>query len=135
MPETLNPGSGRPPRGENGNPLQYSCLGNLMDRGAWWVIVHGVAKSWMPEQLSTHAEYNHGREGTQRQGRKSQKKPRIRITISLGYVANIGTPTSGEKLTVGFPQAYRPQACWKQVIDNVDSQLSHHQPVRRMSSS
>ena len=30
----------------NGNPLQYSCLGNPMDRGAWWVKVHGVAKSW-----------------------------------------------------------------------------------------
>ena len=29
----------------NGNPLQHSCLGNSMDRGAWWAIVHGVAKS------------------------------------------------------------------------------------------
>ena len=29
----------------NGNPLQYSCLENSMDRGAWWAIVHGVAKS------------------------------------------------------------------------------------------
>ena len=29
----------------NGNPLQYSCLENPMDRGAWWVTVHGVAKS------------------------------------------------------------------------------------------
>ena len=28
----------------NGNPLQYSCLGNLMDNGAWWTIVHGVVK-------------------------------------------------------------------------------------------
>ena len=31
---------------ENGNPLQYSCLENPMDRGAWWTIVYGVAKSW-----------------------------------------------------------------------------------------
>ena len=30
----------------NGNPLQYSCLENSMDRGAWWATVHGVAKSW-----------------------------------------------------------------------------------------
>ena len=30
----------------NGNPLQYSCLGNSMDRGAWQATVHGVAKSW-----------------------------------------------------------------------------------------
>jgi len=37
----------------NGNPLQYSCLGNPMDRGASWSIVHGVTKSWI--QLSVHA--------------------------------------------------------------------------------
>ena len=30
----------------NGNPLQYSCLGNPMDRGSWWAIVHGVSKNW-----------------------------------------------------------------------------------------
>ena len=30
----------------NGNPLQYSCLENFMDRGAWWVTVHGVTKGW-----------------------------------------------------------------------------------------
>ena len=30
----------------NGNPLQYSCLGNPMDRGAWWATVHGVIKNW-----------------------------------------------------------------------------------------
>ena len=39
------PGSGRSPGEENGNPLQDSCLGNPMDRGAWWTTVHGVAKS------------------------------------------------------------------------------------------
>ena len=37
------PGLGRSPGEGNGNPLQYSCLDNPMDRGAWWVIVHGVA--------------------------------------------------------------------------------------------
>ena len=41
----LIPGSGRSPE-ENGNPLQYSCLENPMDRGAWLATVHGVAKSW-----------------------------------------------------------------------------------------
>ena len=40
----LNPGLGRSPGEGNGNSLQYSCLGNLMDRGAWWAIVHGVAR-------------------------------------------------------------------------------------------
>ena len=38
------PGSGRSPGEENGNLLQYSCLGNPMDRGAWQAIVHGVTK-------------------------------------------------------------------------------------------
>ena len=39
------PGSGRSPGGRHGNPIQYSCLENPMDRGAWWATVHGVAKS------------------------------------------------------------------------------------------
>ena len=43
---TFIPGSGRYPGGGNGNLLQYSCLGNPMDRGAWGATVHGVAKSW-----------------------------------------------------------------------------------------
>ena len=38
------PGSERSPGGGNGNPLQYSYLGNPMDRGTWWAAVHGVAK-------------------------------------------------------------------------------------------
>ena len=39
-------GSGRSPREGNGNSLQYSCLENPMDNGAWRATVHGVAKSW-----------------------------------------------------------------------------------------
>ena len=39
------PGSGRSPGEGNGNPLQYSCLKNSMDRGAYWATVHGVTKS------------------------------------------------------------------------------------------
>ena len=42
-----NPGPRRSPGGGNGNPLQYSCLENLMDRGAWRATVHRVAKSRM----------------------------------------------------------------------------------------
>ena len=41
----LVPGSGRSPGEGNGNPLQYSCLRNPMDRGAWWATIHRVAKS------------------------------------------------------------------------------------------
>ena len=48
----LIPGWGRSPGGGHGNPLQYSCLENPMDRGAWWATIHEVAKS--QTQLSTH---------------------------------------------------------------------------------
>ena len=40
------PRSGRPPGVGNGNPLQYACLKNPMDRGAWRATVHGTVKSW-----------------------------------------------------------------------------------------
>ena len=42
----LIPGLGRPSGEGNGYPLQYSCLENSMDRGAWQVTVHGITKSW-----------------------------------------------------------------------------------------
>ena len=49
------PGSGRSPRGGQGNSLQCSCLENPMDREAWQAIVHRFAKSWTPlQQLSMH---------------------------------------------------------------------------------
>ena len=48
-------GLGRSPGEGNGYPLQYSCLGNSMDRGSWWATVHGVSKSWTGlKQLSIH---------------------------------------------------------------------------------
>ena len=63
------PGSGRSPGGGHGNPLQYSCLGNLMDRGAWWATVDGVAQSWTRlKPLSRQA-------GTLEQGQQAGKSP------------------------------------------------------------
>ena len=47
------PGLGRSPGGENGNPLQYSCLENSMDRRAWWAAVHGVEKSQTGQRLNS----------------------------------------------------------------------------------
>ena len=48
------PGLRRSPGEGHGNPLQYSCLENPMDRGAWGIIVYRVAESNVTEQLSTH---------------------------------------------------------------------------------
>ena len=45
---------GRSPGEGNGNPLQYSCLRNLVDRGARWATVHGAAKSWIWSRDGTH---------------------------------------------------------------------------------
>ena len=54
------PGSGRSPGGGRGNTLQYSCLGNPMDRGAWQATVHGVAKSRTRlKRLSMRAAHTH----------------------------------------------------------------------------
>ena len=54
---SLIPGSGRSPEGEYGNPLQYSCLENPMDREAWQATVHRVTKNLTrPKQLSTHTQ-------------------------------------------------------------------------------
>ena len=46
----LIPGLGRSPRERNGNPLQYSCLENPMDRGAWWATVQGSKQSDTTEE-------------------------------------------------------------------------------------
>ena len=50
------PGLGRSSEVQNGNLLQYSCLENSMDRGAWWATVHGVAKSQI--RLNTHTYHS-----------------------------------------------------------------------------
>ena len=52
---SLIPGLGKSPGEGNGNPLQYSCLDNSMDRGAWWATVYGVAKrqTWLSDKQWT----------------------------------------------------------------------------------
>ena len=46
MPVQSSPGLARFSGGGHGNPFQYYCLGNPMNRGAWWATVHGVTKNW-----------------------------------------------------------------------------------------
>ena len=53
----LIPGLGRSPGGGNGNPLQYSCLGNSMDRGAWQATVQGVTKNQTHFNILLSTEY------------------------------------------------------------------------------
>ena len=69
------PGSGRSPKDGNGNPLQYSCLENVMDRGAWRAIVCGVEKSWARQSDWTHTHTHTECYLWQR--------PRGRVTIEL----------------------------------------------------
>ena len=52
------PGLGKSPGEGNGYLLHYSCLENLMDREAWWTIVHGVKKSWTKSYPSLHLTQN-----------------------------------------------------------------------------
>ena len=51
----LIPGSGRSPGGGHGNPLQYSCLENPMDRGTWWATVHGGHKKSDTREVTYHS--------------------------------------------------------------------------------
>ena len=53
------PGSGSSYGGGNGNPLQYSCLENPMDRGAWWATVHRITKNQTRLKQHTHTEHTH----------------------------------------------------------------------------
>ena len=56
---SLIPVLGRSLGGGHGNPLQYSCLGNPMDRGAWWTIVHGVTESNTTEETQHTHTHSH----------------------------------------------------------------------------
>ena len=52
-------GSGRSPGIEKGNPLQYSCMGNPMDREAWWAMVHGATKRQATTEPTEHTKHTH----------------------------------------------------------------------------
>ena len=56
---SLIAGSGRSPGERNGNPLQYSCLENPVDRGAWWATVHGIARDRHDLVTKPSLKYQH----------------------------------------------------------------------------
>ena len=97
------PGSGRSPEVGNGNPLQYFCLGNPTDRGAWGATVHGVAKSWT--QLSTQ----HTRENKIKDCRKLGKLAVLFPTVAQQVLCSSGSQTYPLRTTWrAWPQTARP---------------------------
>ena len=91
----LIPGSGRYPGEGNGNPLQDSCLENSMDRGAWHVTVHGVAKSWM--WLSDKTVTTRGPSSVLRQGTRI---PQVTVKTQQSQNKNQGQDRSHAEFTV-----------------------------------
>ena len=82
------PGSGRSPGEGNGNPLQYSCLENPMDGGAWWATVHGVTKSQTRLSDFTPAhKYTHTHTHTHTVGKKGKS---VCYLILLLFLHRIG---------------------------------------------
>ena len=92
----FNPGSGRSPGEENGNPLQYSFLENPMARGAWRATVHGVTESDMTEYTHTHHRVIQSvltdstsqpevPEGTYKRGTGSLRKANVSAILVRGY--------------------------------------------------
>ena len=73
------PGSGRIPGGRHGYLLQYSCLENPTDRGAWWVIVHGVTKELDMTKAISGTLCNHAREKKNLNKNSNQRKQKRRL--------------------------------------------------------
>ena len=92
----LTPGSGRSPGGGNGNPLQYSCLENPMDRGAWKATVYGVAKSWswLSDWTRTRNDSCHNSDDTWKrpsERNESQRAPHM-VWFPLKEMSGKGKP-------------------------------------------
>ena len=96
------PGSGRSPGEGTGNPLQYSCLGKPMDRGAWRATVHGVAKSrTQTERLNNNN--HHKRKGRDRQLRSTAQSTDCWTWGRWGARGNLGSPSTSPGQLV-FPR-------------------------------
>ena len=83
MQEVWSLGQEDPPGLGNGNPLQDSCLGNPMDRGAWWSEVHGVAESDTTEQLSARCLTFYSNCGVERDKETERSASRLMLLSIL----------------------------------------------------
>ena len=83
---SLAPGSRRCPGVGNGYPLQCSCLGNSMDRGAWLAIVHGVTKNWTQLGEWAHTPASYVSEAMAVLRRKGNMNPIIKLILEWCYV-------------------------------------------------
>ena len=100
------PGSGKSPGERNGNPLQYSCLGNPKGRGAWRAIVHSVAKEWDTTELLRRKARGPGREG----GDRTQG---LRVTLGRSGRAEPHTPPRASCDFVHHSPPASPSPCPK----------------------
>ena len=99
------PGLGRSPGEGNSNPLQYSCLENPMNRGAWWATVHGVAKSrtWLSEHTAHKSSIHHiwGHKETQLSDLACTQAQDILITYGIpSTVLNLWSSSSPSIFTI-----------------------------------
>ena len=96
------PGLGRPPGGGHGNPLQYSCLGNPRDRGAWWAAVCGVTQSRTRlKQLSSN----------------SSSRQQCLLLVLLSFTQQeqnplFSTDTEADLFIISSGIAHIPFICW-----------------------
>ena len=106
-----NSGSGRSPGGGNGNPLQYSCLENPKDRGAWGATVHRVTKSqtWL-KQPSTHAGYQKNKRHSWESRESALSNPTniprgFRTTVKKREINSQHCPCLIHRLSMGLDEA------------------------------
>ena len=106
----LSLGQGDSPGGGNGNPLWYSCLGNPMDRGAWWATVHGVTRvSDTTEWLSAHTAFLSICRLFSLWEKAKQTKCLIR---SLSETVSLWLPSQSFVLLVLFWKIIQEMTCW-----------------------
>ena len=76
-------GSGRAPGGEHGNPLQYSCLENPMDKGAWWTMVHSIKNESDMTEGTEHSISQSPKVKAERRGLKQDCQAKCQISSSV----------------------------------------------------